>query len=198
MRRRTFQAPGFRALVQAFIDGIPAKYRNWERVFDTFDNLYEFYWKWNTSKCKEVIAKRFNVYLDDDTTVKKPFIVITNPRDECGPNTPKAHAYRIAQAALDSLVAYSFVYLPNDCGSLHSIIDNAIGRLTGMCTKGKLNLNHKQDRNYFLDAAEEIEKALVRVVGLKEKLDPLALNEFETLKARAEEIRKKRLGNTYV
>lgn len=81
MKGKVSQASGFKALARAFIKGIPAKYKNWERVFDTFDNLYEFYWSWNTSKCKEVIAKRFNVYLDDDTTVKKPFIVITNPHD---------------------------------------------------------------------------------------------------------------------
>lgn len=198
MKKTTLRVPGFRALVHAFIEGIPAKYRNWERVFDTFDNLYEFRWTWSGSKNKEVIAKRFNVYLDEDTTVEKPFIVITNPYDEYGPNTAKAHAYRVAQAALDSCIAYSFVYLQNDCGSLCSIIDGAIDRLTGMCTKGRLNLNHKKDRSYFLHAAEEIEKALVRVVGLKENLDPLVLNEFEALKARAEEIRKKRLGNVYV
>lgn len=171
------------AVGNAFVHGIDAKYRAWDRRFVSAHGLYYY----NTFSCwsgtKFMIARRFNVY--------NGVVIITEPEDDaCSVGTVRHCVQEIEGVSSIPGVRVIIVplYIYEDSDTLGDHIERTMRRSLAP----GINLNKKGDRDPVLNMAKSIDKLIKHNYVDKAELDPVLYNEFKNKVTQAEFIQQKR------
>lgn len=169
-------------MCNAFVNGIDAKYRAWDRRFVSAHGLYYY----NVFSCwsgtKFMIARRFNV----DNGV----VIITEPEDwACSVGTVRHCVQEIEGMPVIPGVRVIIVplYIYEDSKSLEDNVERAMRIATA-----RVDINKKKDRDSVLDTFNSIDKLIKHNYIDVVNIDPVLYNEFKNKVTQAEFIQQKR------
>lgn len=173
-----------RAVRNAFVHGIDAKYRAWDRRFVSAHGLYYY----NVFSCwsgtKFMIARLFDVGGD--------VAIITEPEYvACSVGTVRHCAQELsgAQAKPGARVIIVPLCIYEDSDTLEDHVERTMRH----CLMPEVDINKKRDRDFVLDMSKSIDKLIKHNYVDETELDPVLYNEFKNRVIQAEFIQQKRI-----